>query len=152
VAFIQKVLWQMCHRNALSAISSKKMMPTFLYSLKPDGILFLESSEISGLQLVETILQQSSTPPCAIIDDACNVVFIHGRTGRYLEPAEGKASVNILEMARVGLKSHLASAIRKVAMHQQEILLRAALETFKLTMVMASCISTCQLNRYSNKQ
>jgi len=88
----------------------------------PDNIRRAE--EISALQLVETILQQSHTPPCAIIDDASNVVYIHGKTGRFLEPPEGKISVNILEMARPGLKSGLASAIRKVAMHKQEIILR----------------------------
>ena len=58
--------------------------------------------KLSALQLVETILQQSDTPPCAIITDAGNVVYIHGRTGRFLEPAEGKVSVNILDMARPG--------------------------------------------------
>lgn len=159
----------------------KKLFPTFHYSLKQEGILFLGSSEsigqnstlftvldkkwkifnrqvsdlpfhpildfpanyakseliesivpetirkaeeVSALQLVETILQQSNTPPCTIIDDACNVVYIHGRTGRFLEPAEGKVSVNVLEMARMGLKSHLAMAIRKVAMHKQEVVIR----------------------------
>ena len=79
------------------------------------------AEEISALQLVESILQQSKAPPCAVIDDACNVVYIHGRTGRYLEPAEGKISVNILEMARPGLKVVLTAAIRKVALNKEEI-------------------------------
>jgi len=81
-----------------------------------------KAEELSALQLAETILQRSNTPPCAIIDDACNVVYIHGRTGRFLEPAEGKVSVNILQMARDGIKSGLASAIRKVALHKQEVI------------------------------
>ena len=79
------------------------------------------AEELSALQLVETILQQSDTPPCAIINDASNVVYIHGRTGRFLEPAEGKASVNVVEMARAGLKSELAAAIRQVATHKREV-------------------------------
>jgi two-component system, chemotaxis family, CheB/CheR fusion protein len=78
------------------------------------------AEELSALQLVETILQQTETPPCAIINDACNVVYIHGRTGKFLEPAAGKASVNIVEMARPGLRRELASAIRQVATHKQE--------------------------------
>jgi len=159
----------------------KKLFPIFHYSLKPDGILFLGSSEtigqatdlfatldrkwkifsrqasvasaypvldfpdtrtpfehanpevtenirkteeISSLQLIETILQQSNTPPCAIIDDAGNIVYIHGRTGRFLEPAEGKISVNILEMVRSCLKSDLATAIRKAAINKQEVIHR----------------------------
>ncbi|MCU7829290.1 MAG: PAS domain-containing protein [Candidatus Thiodiazotropha sp. (ex Myrtea sp. 'scaly one' KF741663)] len=159
----------------------KKLLPVFHYSLKPDSVLFLGSSEsigqatdlfstldkkwkifhrqvsshamhpvldfpatpialeeieadvpesirraeeISALQLVETILQQSNTPPCVIIDDGCNVIYVHGRIGRFLEPAEGRISVNILEMAQPDLKSGLASAIRKVAVHKQEVILR----------------------------
>ncbi len=78
------------------------------------------AEELSALQLVETVLHQSDTPPCAIINDASNVIFIHGRTGRFLEPAEGKASVNILDMARPGLKKPLAVAVRHVATHKQE--------------------------------
>jgi two-component system CheB/CheR fusion protein len=49
-----------------------------------------------------------------VINEKNNIIFIHGHTGRYLEPAEGKASVNILEMAKPGLKSELAVAIRRV--------------------------------------
>ena len=80
--------------------------------------------ELSILQLVETILHQTDTPPCAIINDASNVVYIHGRIGRFLEPAEGKASVNIITMARSGLKKELMSAIRQVATHKQEVVHR----------------------------
>ena len=80
-----------------------------------------KAEELSALQLLETILRQSNTPPCAIVNDACNVVFIHGRTGRFLEPAEGKASVNIVEMARPGLKAELLAAIRQVSIHKQEV-------------------------------
>ncbi len=79
------------------------------------------AEEINSFMLVETILQQSDTPPCAIIDEKLNIVYTHGRTGNYLEPAIGKASINILEMARPGLKSVLAAAIRKVGTLKHEI-------------------------------
>ena len=83
-----------------------------------------KAEALSAIQLVESILQQSDTPPCAIVNDAGDVVYIHGRTGRYLEPAEGKASVNIVDMARPGLKKPLADAIRHVTAHKQESLKR----------------------------
>ena len=88
----------------------------------PETIRMAE--ELSALQLVETILDESDAPPCVIINDAGNTVYIHGRTGRFLEPAEGKASVNIVEMARPGLKKELAAAIREVATHMQETVYR----------------------------
>ncbi|MDX2480448.1 MAG: chemotaxis protein CheB, partial [Desulfuromusa sp.] len=80
-----------------------------------------QAEEPSTLQLIETILHESDTPPCAIINDACDIVYIHGRTGRYLEPAEGKTSVNILEMARSGLKTVLTTAIHKVGTDNQQV-------------------------------
>jgi two-component system CheB/CheR fusion protein len=82
------------------------------------------AEELSALQLVETILRQSDTPPCAIINDASNLVYVHGRTGKFLEPAEGKATVNIVEMARPGLRKELAAAIRQVAANKQETVKR----------------------------
>ena len=74
-------------------------------------------AEVNTQLLAEMILQQSDAPPCAIINDACDIIYIHGRTGRYLEPPEGKTSINIVEMARQGLKADLASAIRQVTIH-----------------------------------
>ncbi len=73
------------------------------------------------LQLLETILQHSATPPCSIINDANDIIYIHGSTGNFLEPAEGKASVNIVKTARPGLKAELSIAIRQVAKHKQEV-------------------------------
>ena len=79
------------------------------------------AEEINSFMLVETILQQSDTPPCVIIDEKLNIVYVHGRTGKYLEPAAGRTSNNILEMARPGLKVMLASAIRKAATLKHEV-------------------------------
>lgn len=76
---------------------------------------------VNGMNLVEYILKQSNTPPCSIIDEQCNIVYTHGRTGRYLEPPIGTANINILNMARPGLKFVLAEAIRKAAALQQDI-------------------------------
>jgi len=83
------------------------------------------AEEINSFMLVESILQQSQTPPCVIIDEKFNIVYTHGRTGKYLEPAIGKISINILEMARPGLKAVLASAIRKVATFKHEVIHKA---------------------------
>jgi len=70
-----------------------------------------KSDELNVVQMVEAILKQSNTPPCVIIDEASDVVYIHGRTGKYLEPAQGRISANIIEMARPGLKQDLSTAI-----------------------------------------
>ncbi|MCP3875505.1 MAG: chemotaxis protein CheR, partial [Desulfobacteraceae bacterium] len=78
--------------------------------------------DINNLKLVETILEQSDTPPCAIVDAHNDIIYIHGRTGKYLEPAIGKISVNIIEMARPGLKAALGAIIRKAITQNHEII------------------------------
>lgn len=78
--------------------------------------------EMSALQLVETILRQSDIAPCVIIDVHQNVVYVHGRLGQYLEPAEGRGSRQILEMARTPqLKNELNNCIRKVLLHNKTV-------------------------------
>ncbi|MCU7806350.1 MAG: PAS domain S-box protein [Candidatus Thiodiazotropha sp. (ex Semelilucina semeliformis)] len=123
--------WKIFHRQAPNhAMRPVLDFPAMATHITPEEIeadvpeSIRRAEEISALQLVETILQQSNTPPCVIIDDGCNVIYVHGRIGRFLEPAEGRISVNILEMAQPDLKSGLASAIRKVAVHKQEVILR----------------------------
>jgi len=47
---------------------------------------------------------------------------VHGRTGKFLEPAAGKVSVNIIEMARQGFKVELANTIRRVSLNNKEFI------------------------------
>ncbi|WP_394754390.1 chemotaxis protein CheB [Crenothrix sp.] len=72
-----------------------------------------KADEVSLVQLVEAILRRSAVPPCAIIDSNHNIIYVHGRLGRYLEPAQGKINLNIVQMIHPGLKTALMSAIRK---------------------------------------
>jgi two-component system CheB/CheR fusion protein len=59
--------------------------------------------------------------PCAVItDDNGTILYVHGDTGRYLRPAPGQASLNIVEMAREGLKIDLRKAIQ-VAIKQKKL-------------------------------
>ncbi len=52
-------------------------------------------------------------PPTVIVDDKGNILYVSGRTGKYLEPAAGKANWNIFVMAREGLRYELANAFQK---------------------------------------
>ena len=52
-------------------------------------------------------------PAGVVVDDALQIVEFRGATGRYLEPAPGDASLNLLKMAREGLLPALRSAIHE---------------------------------------
>jgi two-component system CheB/CheR fusion protein len=63
-------------------------------------------------QAAHLLLERYS--PAAVLTNAQgDILYINGRTGRYLEPAAGKANWNIHAMAREGLRHELASAFQK---------------------------------------
>ncbi|MEQ1636648.1 MAG: chemotaxis protein CheB [Methylococcales bacterium] len=94
----------------------------YSHDLKNTSTVIQKAEDLSMLQLVEAILRRSAAPPCAIIDSNHNIVYVHGRLGRFLEPAEGKISVNIVDMVHPGLKAELISALRKAEQSKNTVL------------------------------
>ncbi len=72
-------------------------------------------------QMIRKSLLDNFAPPCAVIDRDDNVVYIHGRTGKYLEPADGAANMNIVEMAKPAIRSDLVAAIRQTRKRRHEV-------------------------------
>ena len=65
-------------------------------------------------ELTETALLQELVGGAALVTAQGDILYLHGRTGLYLEPAPGEAGVNnILKMAREGLKHNLITALHK---------------------------------------
>ena len=162
----------LCCRNLLiylNADTQKKLLPLFHYTLKPDGLLMLGSSETIGgftdlfdvvdkkwkiyrrttvphalpsgigfpgdppagppadkpsfspadvdkpadlAQATQKALLDGFAPTAALIDEKGDILYVQGRTGKYLEPPSGLPSRNILDLAREGLRIELSSAIR----------------------------------------
>ncbi|MGZ5007314.1 MAG: chemotaxis protein CheB [Methylobacter sp.] len=61
--------------------------------------------------LTRRMLLQVYAPASAVTDLKGNILYIYGETGKYLRPAPGHASLNIIDMAREGLQLELRSAI-----------------------------------------
>ena len=67
-------------------------------------------------ELTEQALLQQVAPVAALVNGSGDILYLHGRTGMYLEPAPGETGVNnILKMAREGLRRDLATALHRVA-------------------------------------
>lgn len=64
-------------------------------------------------ELTERALLQQYAPPGAVVNERGDIFYLHGRTGKYLEPAPGEAGMNILKMAREGLRPDLATSLHK---------------------------------------
>ncbi len=71
--------------------------------------------------VVQRIIIETITPPVLIINRTGDLLYSTRRTGKYLEPAVGTASLNVVEMAREGLKIELAIAVREAINQDHEV-------------------------------
>jgi len=71
--------------------------------------------------ITQKILLDQYAPPSVIIDKNNNALYFSGDTGIYLEPPNGLAKFNILEMARKGLKLPLQQAIEDSRKSNKEV-------------------------------
>jgi two-component system CheB/CheR fusion protein len=83
-------------------------------SVRSDAPLAPRRPAPSLQSLADQLLQTRFAPPAVLVNDQGDILYISGRTGKYLEPAAGKANWNVLVMAREGLRYDLASALQKV--------------------------------------
>ncbi len=70
---------------------------------------------------VDRLLLGRFAPSSVVVSERGDVVYIHGRTGDFLEPAAGQPRLNILDMAREGLQLELASALRQAISRNGEV-------------------------------
>ena len=67
-------------------------------------------------ELTERALLEQVAPAAALVNGQGDILYLHGRTGMYLELAPGEAGVNnVLKMAREGLRPGLSLALHKAA-------------------------------------
>ena len=71
--------------------------------------------------LADQLLLQHFSPPAVLVNDKGDILYISGRTGKYLEPASGKTNWNIFAMAREGLRFDLGSAFQKAIRQKGKI-------------------------------
>jgi two-component system CheB/CheR fusion protein len=72
-------------------------------------------------ELTERTLMQQYAPVGALVNDRGDILYLHGRTGQYLEPAPGEAGLNILKMARQGLRPGLTTALHKAVAKKEPV-------------------------------
>ena len=156
----------------------KKLVGLFYYSLNPDGVMILGSSETLGTQnhlfksldlkwkifkrantllapdlldfpttfprtkkvstekenttvsvqniqlLCDQLLLQHYSPAGVLVNEDGDIIYISGHTGKYLEPAVGKANMNIFAMLREGLRNEFPIAFRKAIINKTIVVLR----------------------------
>ena len=71
----------------------------------------------------EQLLLQRYSPAAVLVNAQGDIIFINGRTGKYLEPVAGKANWNLFAMVREGLGYAVRNAFRQ-ALQQKDAVIR----------------------------
>ena len=74
--------------------------------------------------LADQLLLQCYSPAAVLVNNKGDILYISGRTGKYLEPAAGKTNWNIFAMAREGLRDELTGALQKALRQKGAVTLR----------------------------
>jgi two-component system CheB/CheR fusion protein len=72
----------------------------------------------SWKHLTEQALLAHYAEAGVLINGRGDILYILGRTGKYLEPAAGDAELNILSMSRDGLRRELTTALHRAVAHK----------------------------------
>jgi two-component system CheB/CheR fusion protein len=92
----------------------------------PQESLMLKTADNIQL-LADTLILQHCSAPTVLATVQGDVVYISGKTGKYLEPAAGKANWNIFAMVREGLRYELGSAFSKALQQRDPVTVRGSL-------------------------
>jgi two-component system CheB/CheR fusion protein len=74
--------------------------------------------------LTDQIMLKRFSPAGVLINDKGDILYISGRTGKFLEPVAGKANWNAFAMARQGLREELSVACRRALKQKNIVVLR----------------------------
>lgn len=73
--------------------------------------------------LADQLLLKNFSPVGVLVNENGDIIYISGRTGKYLEPAVGKANLNILAMLRDGLRNEFPAAFQKAILKKEPVVL-----------------------------
>jgi two-component system CheB/CheR fusion protein len=114
-------------RSELPKIPELSNFPSSFYERKMELTEAQQKpmKEIENIQiLADRLLLQRFSPASVLINGQGDILYITGKTGKYLEPAAGKANMNIYAMVREGLDIALTGAIRKAKQNYEPVELK----------------------------
>jgi two-component system CheB/CheR fusion protein len=71
--------------------------------------------------LTTQLILDSYAPPCVVVDENYDVLYLQGRTSRFLELPSGEPQLNVLKMARDELLRELRAALHLAAKEHSEV-------------------------------
>ncbi len=74
--------------------------------------------------LADQLLLQRYSPAAVLVTNEGDILYVSGKTGKYLEPAAGKANWNLFAMSREGLDNALSEAFHKAVRKKSVVTLK----------------------------
>ena len=98
-------------RNAVHLLPPTTAAEIALKGTNPKSTL---TATQSLREITEQAILRQINPVAALVTDKGEILYLHGRSGCYLEPPPGEfRAANIMKMAREGLKRELTTALHK---------------------------------------
>ena len=85
----------------------------------------LKAKRITFPEIARRVLLEHFAPPSVIVGERGDILYVHGQTGKFLEPSQGQPSMNVLDMAREGLKVQIRAALHRAAAKNGEVVMRS---------------------------
>ena len=81
------------------------------------------ADDVQNMQsMADKLILQHYSPATVLVSGKGDILYITGRTGKYLEPAAGKVNWNIFAMAREGLNYKLSDTFYKAVRQKEEVI------------------------------
>jgi two-component system CheB/CheR fusion protein len=117
--------WKIFERKEGAASMGKMLDFPFNVSKQPIQIFKMdEPKPIKKKTIAETyskILLDNYTPASVLVNEKGDILYINGRTGKFLELISGEAVMNVNQMAREELKYALSNAIHQARVQKSAI-------------------------------
>jgi two-component system CheB/CheR fusion protein len=123
------VKWKISRRNdvaySLARIAnfpfSLSRQAAAVPALTPPAMNPAPRKEGQFVALVQKLLLRTFAPPAVVINNKGEILFVNGRTGRYLEPAPGLGGMNVFDMAREEMGFELSGAVHRAYTQHEDV-------------------------------
>jgi len=117
-------------RHTPSAAGPEFLLTSFppLSKLTKETLMPASTSAAQGGDSLQAaadhVLLQGHAPPAVVVNAAGDIIYISGRTGKYLEPAAGKANWNFHAMVIESLREPITSALKQAVTKDETVQVR----------------------------
>ena len=73
-------------------------------------------------QAFERMVLEEYAPPCAVVNERGDVLYLAGRTGRYLQGPVGAPTNNLLDLAQGSLRVEMRTALAKAVRNRRKVI------------------------------